>query len=93
MVRRMIDKDMILGAIHYVFDGLLVFAVWMMHKFHIPPLTVVWNQTFGEYADVVQAGLKVLLTIVIALTAFYRLRIMILKYKREKKNEDKPPEE
>lgn len=71
---------------HYIFDGVLVTLVWSMHRISWLKIDTLWIQSFGEYAEVAEKGFKVLITLIIGITAFYRMRREINRFRKEKKN-------
>jgi len=88
MNAKMIDKDFLLDIGRYLFDGLLVSLIWV--KSNITLLNIgaenVWTETFGEYAQITKLSFQVILTVIIAVTAFYRMLIVIRKFRQGKKD-------
>ena len=85
----MIDRDTMYDVGRYLMDGLLVAAVWIKSNFVLLSADALWTKTFGEYAELTKLSVQVIITIIIAVTAFYRMRIMIRKFregKRKKKD-------
>ena len=81
---RMIKEFLVDGA-RYLFDGILIAFVWSFNHIHLLNVDTLWAESFGSYADTAKKSFQVIITILIAFTAFYRLRREILKYRNEKK--------
>jgi len=88
MNARMIDKEMLLDVGRYLFDGILVAVVWSKSSLTLLSQNALWTDTFGEYANTFKTSIQVIITILIAVTAIYRLLREINKYKKEKTDKE-----
>lgn len=86
----MIDKELLLEIGRYIFDGLLVGLIWVETNFTLLSTSAnsIWIDTFGEYAQIFKLSFQVLITVIIAVTAFYRMLIMRRKYRSGKNNKE-----
>jgi len=80
----MIDKDVILDLGRYLFDGFLVAFVWVESNLTLLSTDALWTETFGNYANSVKISIQVIITAFVAITAFFRMLIMIRKYRQNK---------
>lgn len=84
----MIDREMIWDIVRYLFDGLLISVIWLETEITLLSQNALWFDTFGEYANTVKTSIQVIITLLIALTAFYRLLREIHKYRNRAKDEN-----
>jgi len=89
MSSKMIDKEMIGDIGRYLFDGILLTAVWAKTNLTLLNVDALWADTFGEYAKIIKLSIQVIITVLIAITAFYRMLREIKKYKQNKKDKQK----
>lgn len=80
-------KELAFEISRYVFDGVLLLFVWASNHITFLNTDALWSENFGDYADTAKKTFQVIITILIALTAFYRLRREMLKYRKEKKSD------
>lgn len=85
MTARSMYKDFFIDSLRYLFDGALLTIIWVWQHITILNIDGLWTDNFGAYADVAKISVQVALTIIIAITAFYRMRREILKFRKEKK--------
>ena len=88
MTARMIDKEMFAEIGRYLFDGFLVALVWSKSNVTLLSENALWTETFGEYANATKTTFQVIITLIIAVTAFYRMLREIRKYRHGKKNKE-----
>jgi|GEM_PF-5823928 len=86
MTGKFIDKDMLYDFGRYLFDGLLLAVVWTKSSFTLLSEHALWTDTFGDYANAFKTSIQVIITILIAVTAIYRMLREINKYRKEKKD-------
>ncbi len=86
-------KEIIIEILRYVFDCALLAVVWTQSHIALLNIEVMWNDSFGIYADVARITMQVLVTAMIAITAFYRMRREFLKFRKEKKDKNSDPQD
>ncbi len=86
MDNKVIDREMMYDIGRWLFDGLLLTVVWAKSGLTLLSQNALWTETFGEYASVIKTTVQVIITIIIAVTAFYRLLRERRRYKEGKKD-------
>ncbi len=88
MNNAVIDRDMMLTVGKYLLDGFLITIVWAETSFTLLSANAFWAETFGEYATAIKTTVQVIITIMIAITVFYRMMMARRKYKQGKGKAD-----
>ena len=70
----------------YLFDGVLLTVIWTRSNLTLLNADALWTDTFGGYAEIIKTTFQVIITILITITAFYRMLREIKKYKKAKKD-------